>query len=317
VEDIDMQTITALCAIGLAIVLVGLQIVLGLEYTDGGSFGTQASMVVGMVTLALLPVFIETARRYGLPLLGWALVVPFCAFLVYSLPATTGRTGEIKETKVAAAADVALWKAEIASLTKSLGWARPEQAEQCLGAPSPLPPNGWPKCRRATASVTAFTERLGTLEGKVKAVGSNTGDMGSDLWAWAIGAEAATVRKVSVLAFAIGLDFAIWALIWLATAMLGRKQETVSIKPAANDTAQTSFPVPPNGGNRRPAYTRAAASADVVALVGRGQPIPSQKTLSERWGVPKGTTAKWLRRFEADGLIVRETVGRCKVVRAA
>lgn len=287
-----MKKIAALGALATAAALLGLQILLGLEYTAGGTLGTQTSMILAMVTLAVLPVFIEAARRYGLPLLAWALVVPFVAFLAYSLPATTGRTGEIKETKVAAAADVALWKAEITSLTKSLGWARPEQAEQCLGAPSPLPPNGWPKCRRATASVTAFTERLATLEGKVKDAGSSPGDLGSDLWAWATGADAATVRKVSVLAFAIGMDFAIWALIWLATAMLSAPMRS------ANDNAQTSFatePLPPVRatvpevkGTNVIAWSKAFEAAnnrkprlDEAELAFQGQPI-SRSTIYRR-----------------------------------
>ena len=110
-----MKKVTALGALGLAAALLGLQVILGLEYTAGGTPGTQIGMVLAMVTLALLPVFIETARRKGHKAIAVALGVAFVAFLAYSLPATTGRTGEIKEVKVAAAADVALWQAEIAS----------------------------------------------------------------------------------------------------------------------------------------------------------------------------------------------------------
>jgi len=236
-----MKKIIAIGALVMAAVIFGQQVVLALEYTEGGSFGTRSSMIVALLTLALLPVFIEAARRNGHGMIGLALGVSFLAFLAYSLPATTGRTGEIKETKVSAAADVALWKAEIASLTKSLGWARPEQAAECLGAPSPLPPNGWPKCRRATASVTAFTERLATLEAKVAKAGSATGDLGSDLWAWATFSDAATVRKVSVMANAVGMDMAIWALIWLATALLSAPMQV------ANDNAPAveAEPLPP------------------------------------------------------------------------
>jgi hypothetical protein len=233
-----MKKVTALGALGLAAALLGLQVILGLEYTAGGTLGTQAGMVLAMVTLAALPVFIEAARRYGLPMLAWALVVPFVAFLAYSLPATTGRTGEIKETKVAAANDVALWKSELASLTKQLNWHREQKNGECVSAPVPLPANGWPKCRSHTAAVTSYEERIEKLDGKVAKAGTATGDLGSDLWAWATGADSATVRKVSVLAFAIGMDFAIWALIWLATSLL-----TAPIR-SANDNSQTSFAAP-------------------------------------------------------------------------
>jgi hypothetical protein len=76
-------------------------------------------------------------------------------------------------------------------------------------------------------------------------------------------------------------------------------------------------PLPPKGGNRRPVATKAAAEADVIRLVARGEPIPSQDTLAERWGVHKGTASKWVRDFEARGLIRRQVVGRCKMVAAA
>ena len=107
-------------------------------------------------------------------------------------------------------------------------------------------------------------------------------------------------------------------------------------KPSAKDSAQADFdpadiavlkatiandPTPtgngPKGGNRRKVYTKDAATADVIQLITRKQAIPSQETLSARWGVGKGTVSKWLADMERDGLIVRETVGRCKTVRAA
>lgn len=113
-------------------------------------------------------------------------------------------------------------------------------------------------------------------------------------------------------------------------------------QPSAKDSAQTDFPADlgtlaaivandaepngngpgnggngPNGGNRRRVYTRDAASADIIQLVTKGNRLPSQETLAERWGVNKGTVSKWLTRFEAEGLIQRATVGRCKVVSAA
>jgi hypothetical protein len=230
-----MKKIAALGALATAAALLGLQILLGLEYTAGGTLGTQASMILAMVTLAVLPVFIEAARRYGLPLLAWALVVPFVAFLAYSLPATTGRTGEIKETKVAAAADVARIRDDIQRTTVTLEWARKDWIAECGSGEGK-------KCRAKRNTVQALEDRVAKLEADLKKVPAAPGDLGSDLWAWATGADAATVRKVSVLAFAIGMDFAIWALIWLATALLSAPMRS------ANDNRQTSFatePLPP------------------------------------------------------------------------
>lgn len=318
-----MHKLAAYAALGLAGALLSLQCILALEYTAGGTFGTQASMIGAMVTLAALPVFIEAARYTGHRGIAAALFVAFLAFLAYSLPATTGRTGEVKETKVTAASDVAGWRSELESLNKQLNWHREQKNGECVGAPEPLPPLGWPKCRSHTAAVTSYEERIEKLEGKVSKVGPAAGDMGSDLWAWATGLSAATVRKGSILAFAIGLDMAIWSLIWLATSLLipARRAQNDN-RPAVTDTAQTSFPVPEvtppsNGGNRRRVYTKDAARADVIQLVTARRSIPTQDTLSQRWGVGKGTVSKWLASFEDDGLICRETIGRCKRVAAA
>lgn len=86
--------------------------------------------------------------------------------------------------------------------------------------------------------------------------------------------------------------------------------------------AEMPAPTPPKPGNRRPVVvrsvaTRAAAEADVIQLIGRGQPLPSQDTLARRWGVHKGTASKWLADFEARGIIARHADGRRKIVAAA
>jgi hypothetical protein len=216
-----MNYIAPISALVMALGLLGLQIVLGLEATVGGSLGTQASMIAAMATLAVLPVFIEAARRSGHGFIACCLGVSFLSFLAYSLPATTGRTGEIKETKVTAAADLELVRAELTSITQTLGWARPDKLSECAGAPDPLPPNGWPRCRQKTGTVAALEDRQSKLEAQMKASATaRLGDMGSDIWAWALswlGMTAAIIRKGSVLAFAIGLDFAIWSLVAFTT----------------------------------------------------------------------------------------------------
>jgi hypothetical protein len=208
-----MKKIAALGALATAAALLGLQILLGLEYTDGGTLGTQASMIFAMVTLAVLPVFIETARRQGHKAIAGALFVAFVAFLAYSLPATTGRTGEIKETKVAAAADVNRIRDDIQRTNVTLEWARNDWISECGTGEGK-------KCRAKRNTVQALEDRITKLEADLKKVPSAPGDLGSDLWAWATGLPAATVRKLSVLSFAIGMDMAIWSLIWLATSLL-------------------------------------------------------------------------------------------------
>ena len=63
-------------------------------------------------------------------------------------------------------------------------------------------------------------------------------------------------------------------------------------------------------------FTRRAAETDITAILARGETIPAQDVLRDRWGVPKGTVSKWLGAFEERGIIQRETVGRCKTVSA-
>ena len=99
-------------------------------------------------------------------------------------------------------------------------------------------------------------------------------------------------------------------------AVLFAKVETVEAE--APQTVETVRYVPtvspPDGGNRRFAFTKQAAAADVIRLVRENGSIPRQETLSERWRVGKGTVSKWLGDFERAGMIQRETVGRCKSV---
>ncbi len=84
-------------------------------------------------------------------------------------------------------------------------------------------------------------------------------------------------------------------------------------------------PTPPKGGNRaivptdnsRMVASKAAAEADIVRLVARGERLPSQDALAARWGVHKGTASKWLGDFERRGLIARQREGRAKRIAAA
>jgi hypothetical protein len=90
---------------------------------------------------------------------------------------------------------------------------------------------------------------------------------------------------------------------------------TVAATIKARQPEETDNPRPP--GNRRPiavksVATKAAAEADIIQLVARGEPLPSQDTLATRWQVHKGTASKWLGDFERRGLIVRQWDGRNK-----
>lgn len=258
-----MIKLTAYFALAMAIALLGLQIIGGLEYTVGGSFYTRASMTAAMVVLACLPVFVKSAEIIGASKINSVLVVATLAFLAYSLPATTGRTGEVKEAKVAGAADVLSIKADIAAVQQSIDYATPTMLAECDGAPEVLPPNRWPECRRTRASVTAFAGQLDRLQDDLAAAGgpsASTGDMGSELWAWALtpfGVTADVVRKISTISYALGLDLIIWALVALAVELL------MYVPRASNDNSKI---VPPNADDDLPDLAVVAPETNVITV---------------------------------------------------
>ncbi len=212
-------TVTQYGAMALAGVLLLLQIVGGLEYTEGGSPFTKASMVLAMITLALLPVFIEGALRSKARGIAMALFVAFVAFLAYSLPATVGRTGEIKEVKVAEAKQSGegrkLLEAELVRAQERLDLAGKDAKAACARASYSDNCKGWERTEKERqARVDALRKELGG------APAAKLGDTGSEVWAWALaqtGISAEAIRKGSVLSFGLGLDIVIWALVWFAT----------------------------------------------------------------------------------------------------
>lgn len=138
-------------------------------------------------------------------------------------------------------------------------------------------------------------------------------------------------RLELLLPFALVLISEFGTLVFLGMA-LGHRA-TVGNPPAAatvpatigNDNDSCESCPPPKGGNRatlpagnsRTVASKAAAEADVIRLVARGEQLPSQDVLASRWGIHKGTASKWLQDFERRGLIARHREGRAKRVAAA
>lgn len=267
-----MLKIAAYAALAMAGCLLGLQIVLGLEATAGGSLGTQASMILAMVTLAALPVFMEAARKVRAWGLVVALGIAFVAFLAYSLPATTGRTGEIKQAKVADAAAVARVRDDLQRTTVTLEWARKDMIEDCGSGEGK-------RCRAKRNTVQALEARQKLLQTDL-AAGEKAapGDLGAEAWAWASFGTVApeTVRKGGVIAFALGLDVAIWSLIWLATTIFAR-----SVSVAQLPTIAARFPVPAND-----------AHPVIEALERAGGSVGSNRQLAQLMRVTDGESSK-------------------------
>lgn len=92
-----------------------------------------------------------------------------------------------------------------------------------------------------------------------------------------------------------------------STATPGNSQQTLALAghatAAATPIGSTVWQAPvADAGN--PLRSRVEAEADLLGLLRRGNPLPSQMKLAERWGVNPGTASKWVSRMEEDGVIV-------------
>lgn len=286
-----MKTVAGIAALASAGALLGLQVVGGLEAVAGGSLYTQASIIGAMVATAALPVFIHAAWRVAKPI-AVALFIGFVAFLAYSLPATVGRTGEIRHAKAAVSVDRSTVEADLKSTQTRLEWARGDWLAECRTG------NG-PSCKGKAQTVQALETRVEKLRGELRA--APAGDLGSETWAWAtagtVSAEA--IRKVSTLAFALGLEMSIWSLVWLATVLLGRKTEaTVS----AGVFQASDLTIPED-------TTDAELEELRKLLLQQGRPL-SNNEVADLMRITKGEASKRVTKAIAAGLVRRHREGR-------
>lgn len=295
-----MIRIAAYAALATAGALLGLQILLGFEFTAGGTIGTQASMVLAMVTLAALPVFIEAARQIKAWGIVVALGIAFVAWLAYSMPATTGRTGEIKAAKVADAAAVARIRDDFDRTNATLKWAMPDMVAECGTGEGK-------NCRAKRNTVKALEDRAKSLQASLaSAERSAPGDVGADALAWAsMGLMSAdTVRRGGIVAFALGLDVTIWALIWLATSILiGHSSDTVSTvsKPQNTVSAMDYTEVPKVSDAELEELRR--------ILRGRREALTNDQ-VAALMSVTKSEASKRVAKAVAAGIVSKHRVGR-------
>ena len=110
----------------------------------------------------------------------------------------------------------------------------------------------------------------------------------------------------------------------MAGLFAGRKKKKPAVmqsaQPSRKDTNQTSFPFPvpvPVNDNTAmviPKLTKAEAKREIVKILAQYGSIPSQAKLSLYWGRPKGTVSKWLKEWEASGLLIRTRVEKRKMI---
>ena len=291
-----------------ALALLSMQIIGGLEYTQGGTPFATASMIGAMLTVAVLPVAIHAswhvAKGISIPLF-----VAFLAFLAYSFPANLGRIGELKEAKVAAATDVATLKSELANIQKTLRYAEPDQARECEGATLPIVPPAWPECRRKTGTVKALHLQRAELEAKIAKAGSELGDTGSDTLAWVSGLSASHIRRVSTLGFAIGLEIAIWALAWLASVSYGKALST-RVARGAEVRGETVSKVETLQAITEEPTLPSDEELETLRRLLLGRGVLSNQDVAELLGCSKSEASKTVSEAVAAGLVSRVRHGR-------
>lgn len=323
-------TVFALC-------LLAVQIHAGLEYTAGETTAVRNGIIAAMVTVAFLPIFVELAKLVS-KFVRFVLVLGLFALLAYSLPATIGRVGETKEVKALGATDAVTLTAEVASIKKTLLYAAPQMEKECLGSPDPLPPKGWPECRRTRGTVKALMTERDRIEKQLREMGNaRLGDTSSKTVAWALsplGLSETAIRNGTGIAYGVGLEIVISALFSLAVASFriaagatvtnapvvsslprgGRSMPAPLPTPAPTAPAPALEPATPRAGKK----TRDEALADLRLLLKAGQVPGSQQELVERWGLDaKSTVSKWFAHWEAHGQVpLRVSEGRCKTVAA-
>lgn len=284
-----MRTLAALAALASAGSLLSLQILGGLEATEGASTYTRASMIVAMCAGALLPVFIHMSWVYRLRVLSLVLCIAFVALLAYSLPAVVGRTGEIKHSQATSADMSALVRSDLTATMQRLEWARGDWLAECRTG------NG-PSCKGKAQTVQALEARVEKLRGELRA--APAGDLGSETWAWASAGtvSAETIRKGSVLAFAVGLDVAIWALVWMATALVSMPTKVSGTVSRASDLTI-------------PAGTTDAELEELRKLL-RTRGALTNNEIAELMGVVKSEASKRVSKAVAAGMVSRRRIGR-------
>ena len=280
--------------------LLVLQIVGGLEYTHGASAYTQASMVTAMVAVAALPLFVHAAWHVN-KMVSAVLFVGFMALLVYSMPANIGRIGEVREVKALAAGDAAKAELALKDIATTLSFAEPAALRECAGAPDPLPPSGWPECRRKRASVDALLNERKRLTAEIRSMGSErVGDVGSETLAWAFGfagISAATIRKGSGMAFAVGLEISIFALSWLAATLI-TKAGTMVPRQAVTERDLREEPLTESEVEELRRLLRSA-----------GRPLSNQE-VADALRVSHGEASKRVKDAVAAGLVQKIKIGR-------
>jgi hypothetical protein len=254
----------------------------------------------------------------------WGAVAGFgVLFLAGTLLTVYSSVGRQAEHTMIASAEVQAAELARARATKGLGEAETMLADAQRELARECKTGRGKRCEGIKATVDVYDaavrghkaelERLGPAKVAVPEA-KRAGELAAVFGADPVKVEAAMVLLIP---FLTTLFLELGAIICLGYGFRPSRKIANDNRPSVRDTEQTSFPIDPDGGSRKRVFTRNEAQADVISLVERRKPIPSQDDLADRWNVTKSCVSKWLTLWEEDGLIQRESLGRCKTVRAA
>lgn len=301
----------------------------------------DAAVTGWTVDLALMPVLVGLTILSGhhatkalfrgrlLSAVGLAFLAVFGSCLtVYE---TMGRRAEVRDAKVAVAADSASQRQHLdrmlAEAEENVTRYRKRLSDEC-GSGKGKKCDGFAYTVKTwEAAVTGYKAEISGL-GAPKPVDPKAERVAAIATMFGVGISPEVIqRHVAVLeplALPIFLELGSIVLFGYGFGR-GRKIETAPAPapaPTALQVETETHSLPPSGGARRQ-LTRDEALEDLHLLAKIGETWDSQDDLCRRWGMDprtqKGTVSRWLKRWDEDGQLPgsRVMVGRCKTLAAA
>ena len=262
--------------------------------------GMTTTMLIGIplvaVTVAALPTLMEEVWRrarwfVALPVTLVGLLPPFALLLTFIVLATVGRSGEVRDARSeearASSSTVALTIEELTRASQRLALATKEVDRSCKVDVASRDCTGWQRTEKERLARVAELRKDLNQPDPTAGIGADSRRVAALL-----GVQASAVDQFQPLLMPLGIELALWPLVWIAfTRSLRRKVDVVG-KPdlTALAVAQQGDPV-----------------LDILRRVGR--PVTNDE-LAERLKVSKGQASKMVTERVNAGLLLRERRGR-------
>lgn len=302
-------------AAGSAFVVGSLVILLGdvlLNPTAWSRYHVLTLLMVGGTIAAGHLIGTATRARSVFAAAGFAVL--FIAGTALVVIQSVGRQAETTETATLTVTahndEIVRLKAQAQDLRQTLSYARPDRNRECIGAPDPLPPKGWPECRRKRASVAAIEEQLAKAETRLSSLGApapvapKADKVAEVLALFGANRDAAKAGFQLLEPFLWTLFFEIGAIVSLGFAF---RHGSRVVTRAGNDNDRARAPVP------EPETVEDPLDNVVVALRQAGRPV-SNRELAQITGLSEATVHRRVNDLVGCGRAVRERDGRQRAI---